>query len=339
MASRPDSVPNRRAIIDRRALADALALGMAATEGFEKRRALLAETLRTALADGRAELQRRLRETPAKGVELAGAQAFLVDQLLRLLFDSVLNDLYPGQVRHRFGAVGAGGGGGLRPRPDGAVFGHRRGVPDAPASRPHGANRCIETMLYLLWDLGLKIGHATRSLDDMVRMAKADITIRTALLESRFVWGDQALYTEATQRFRREVVAGTARAFTAEKLAERDERHKKMGDSRYVVEPNLKEGKGGLRDLHTLFWIGKYVYQVESVAELVDKGLFTASELRQFRRAESFLWAVRINLHDIAGRRRRAADLRCAARTGRRACAMPTGAACRRSSASCGTIS
>jgi [protein-PII] uridylyltransferase len=274
---------------------------MADTAGFEKRRALLAETLRVALADGRAELQRRLRETPAKGVELAGAQAFLVDQLLRLLFDSVLNDLYPGQVRiasERLALVAVGGYG----RGQMAPFSDIDVVFLTPGKQTAWGERCIETMLYLLWDLGLKIGHATRSLDDMVRMAKADITIRTALLESRFVWGDQALYTEATQRFRREVVAGTARAFTAEKLAERDERHKKMGDSRYVVEPNLKEGKGGLRDLHTLFWIGKYVYQVETVAELVDKGLFTASELRQFRRAESFLWAVRINLHDIAGR-------------------------------------
>src|SRR3546814_1155735 len=79
---------------------------------------------------------------------------------------------------------------------------------------------------------------------------------------------------------------GTARAFVTEKLEERDERHKRMGDSRYVVEPNVKEGKGGLRDLHTLFWIGKYVNRVKSVAELVDVGLLTESELRQFQRSE-----------------------------------------------------
>ena len=136
----------------------------------------------------------------------------------------------------------------------------------------------------------------------MVRQAKADLTVRTALLEARYVWGDQPLYDEASARFRKEIVTGTARAYIADKLAERDARHKKMGDSRYVVEPNLKEGKGGLRDLHTLFWIGKYVYQVRSVAELVDKGLLTATELRQFLKAENFLWAVRCNLHDIAGR-------------------------------------
>uniref|UniRef100_UPI00286E7CD1 [protein-PII] uridylyltransferase n=1 Tax=Sandarakinorhabdus sp. TaxID=1916663 RepID=UPI00286E7CD1 len=143
---------------------------------------------------------------------------------------------------------------------------------------------------------------ATRSLDDVIRIARSDMTVRTAFLEARFVWGDQPLFDEADARFRKEVVAGTARAFVAEKLAEREARHQRMGDSRYVVEPNLKEGKGGLRDLHALFWIGKYLHQVGSVAELVDKGLLTADELRQFRRAESFLWSVRIMLHHITGR-------------------------------------
>ena len=118
-------------------------------------------------------------------------------------------------------------------------------------------------MLYYLWDLGLKVGHSSRSLDEMVRMAKADLTIRTALLEGRYVWGDQALYDEASERFWSDVVAGhRARSSSSEKLAERNARHKRMGDSRYVVEPNVKEGKGGLRDLQTLYWIGKYIHRV-----------------------------------------------------------------------------
>jgi [protein-PII] uridylyltransferase len=301
MASRPDIVPNRRAIIDRRAIADALAESLPAAKDFQARRAILAAALQGALADGRAELKRRLRETPSKGLELAGAQAFLVDQLLRLLFDAVVTQLYPATNRtssERLTLVAVGGYG----RGQMAPFSDIDLLFLTPWKQTAWGEQVIETMLYLLWDMGLKVGHATRSLDDMVRMARADITIRTALLESRYVWGDQPLYEEAQARFRRDVVAGTAKAFTAEKLAERDERHKKMGDSRYVVEPNLKEGKGGLRDLHTLFWIGKYVYQVETIAELVEKGLLTSAELKLFRRAESFLWAVRINLHDIAGR-------------------------------------
>src|SRR3546814_4967172 len=135
----------------------------------------------------------------------------------------------------------------------------------------------------------------------MVRAAKDDLTIRTALLESRVIWGDRDLYDQASARFDAEVVAGNARAFVAEKLAERDERHRRMGDSRYVVEPNVKEGKGGLRDLHTLFWIGKFIHRVRTVPELVDAGLLTARELRQLARAETFLLAVRCHLHILAG--------------------------------------
>ncbi|MFL6731042.1 MAG: [protein-PII] uridylyltransferase, partial [Sphingomicrobium sp.] len=104
------------------------------------------------------------------------------------------------------------------------------------------------------------------------------------------------------RRFRKDVVSGTAAEFVAAKLAERDERHVRMGDSRYVVEPNVKDGKGGLRDLHALYWIGKYVHGVERPAELVKAGLLTTAEFRRFDRAERFLWAVRCHLHLLAGR-------------------------------------
>ena len=108
--------------------------------------------------------------------------------------------------------------------------------------------------------------------------------------------------TSPCTRFRKDVVAGTAAEFVAAKLAERDARHVRMGDSRYVVEPNVKDGKGGLRDLHTLYWIGKYVHGVEGPAELVEAGLLTAAEFRRFERAERFFWSVRCHLHELAGR-------------------------------------
>jgi [protein-PII] uridylyltransferase len=169
--------------------------------------------------------------------------------------------------------------------------------------KPTGwSEQVIEAMLYLLWDLGLKIGHSSRSVDDLVRLSAGDYTIRTAMLESRYVWGDELLSDEAHSRFWKEVVGSNAQKFVTEKLEERNERHKRMGDSRYVVEPNVKEGKGGLRDLHTLFWIGKYAYQVRSLGELVEKGLLSPQELRNFQKAERFLWAVRCHLHLIAGR-------------------------------------
>ncbi len=298
---RPDAIPNRRAIIDRRAIADELGEGLARLDRFEDRRKLLADTLRGAIVAGRAELAQRLVAHPGRGLELASAQSFLTDQVLRLACDTVVGSLYPlanptQSERLALVAVGGYGRGQMAPFSDVDI------VFITPWKQTPWGEQVIETLLYLLWDLGLKVGNATRSLDDVVRISRADMTVRTAFLESRFVWGDQKLYEEAAARFRKEVVAGTARAFVAEKLAERETRHQRMGDSRYVVEPNLKEGKGGLRDLHALFWIGKYLHQVDSVAELVDKGLLTADELRQFRRAESFLWAVRIMLHHITGR-------------------------------------
>src|SRR3546814_14283171 len=111
-----------------------------------------------------------------------------------------------------------------------------------------------------------------------MRMAREDLTICTALLEGRYVWGDQQLYDEVRGRFWNEVVKGSEQRFVSQKLEERNQRHKRMGDSRYVVEPNVKDGKGGLRDLQTLYWIGKYIHRVRNAAQLVDVGLLTAAE-------------------------------------------------------------
>jgi [protein-PII] uridylyltransferase len=297
-----DSLPNRRAIIDRRALSDAIiAIGEAHKGDLNDLRAAIVGELRTAMEQGRAEAIRRLEARPTRGREMVSALAFLTDQILRILYDATTQYLYPAKnpdkgERIVLLAVGGYGRGEMAPHSDvdiGFI------TPQKPSA---WAEKIIESMLYSLWDLGLKVGHSSRSVDETMRMAKADLTVRTALLEARYVWGDRALYEETAARFDEEVMRDTARVFVAEKLAERDARHKRMGDSRYVVEPNVKEGKGGLRDLHTLFWIGKYVNRVRSVAELVDAGLLTANELRQFQKAEDFLWAVRCHLHIITGR-------------------------------------
>lgn len=299
MSSRFEQIPNRRAIIDRRMIGDALT-ALEGNDATALRRAAT-DILKPVLVAGRAEIARRLVEKPGAGREAASAQAFLTDQLLRLLFDFMTQRLYPlnnptAVERLTLLAVGGYGRGEMAPGSDLDI------AFLTPWKQTSWAEQVIESMLYALWDLGLKVGQSSRSLDEMVRMAKSDLTIRTAMLEARYVWGDQSLYDEASQRFTREVVAGTARTFITEKLAEREARHKKMGDSRYLVEPNIKEGKGGLRDLHTLFWIGKYMHRVTAVAELVDRGLFTPHELRQFQRAENFLWAVRCHLHLVSGR-------------------------------------
>ncbi|MDQ4137105.1 MAG: [protein-PII] uridylyltransferase, partial [Pseudomonadota bacterium] len=160
----------------------------------------------------------------------------------------------------------------------------------------------VEAILYILWDLKLKVGHATRSVADCLREAKADMTIRTSLLEARFLFGDRDLFDNLTKRFDGEIVAISAPEFVDAKLKERDARVAKAGASRYLVEPNVKDGKGGLRDLNTLFWIAKYVYRVREPEELVKAGLFTREELDLFARCEEFLWRVRCHLHFETGR-------------------------------------
>ena len=294
-----DRVPNQRAIIDRRALAEAIAAAVE-RQGAKARPAVVA-LLREALAAGRGELARRLAIHPTAGHDCTRGHSFLIDQLIRVIHDHVLEHVYPLANRstgERLAVMAVGGYGRAEMAPQSDV--------DiaflTPAKATSWCEQAIEAILYFLWDLSLKVGHSTRSPDDVVRMAKSDLTIRTALLEGRYVWGDRDLYDIAARRFHAEVVAGTERQFVAEKLAERNERHKRVGDSRYVVEPNVKEGKGGLRDLHTLYWIGKYIHRVRSASELVDVGLFSASEYRAFRRADDFFLAVRCHLHLITGR-------------------------------------
>jgi [protein-PII] uridylyltransferase len=287
-------------VIDRRRLASAIAEAVA-DQGMPGARQSIVALLRAALDQGRAELQRRLAEKPSAGHEISHGQAFLVDQLIRVIHDHVIADLFPLASRTPADrltliAVGGYGRGEMAPHSDVDI------AFITPGKTSPWCSQVIEAILYYLWDLGLKVGHSSRSLDDMVKMAKGDLTIRTALLEGRYLWGDQGLYDEASRRFWAEVVPGSEAQFVAEKLEERNARHKRMGDSRYVVEPNVKDGKGALRDLQTLYWMGKYIHRVQSASELVDVGLLTQKEYRSFRRAEGFLMAVRCHLHAITDR-------------------------------------
>ena len=272
-----------------------------AEDGGTKARPRIVTLLRETLENGREELTRRLDERPSAGHEISHGHAFLVDQLIRVLHDHVIADVYPAPNRSKgerltLIAVGGYGRGEMCPHSDVDI------AFITPGKTTPWCEQVIEALLYYLWDLGLKVGHSSRSLDEMVRMARGDLTIRTALLEGRYLWGDQTLYAETSKRFWADVVPGSEAQFVSEKLAERNARHKRMGDSRYVVEPNVKDGKGGLRDLQTLYWIGKYIHGVKSAAELVDVGLFTQREYRSFRRAEGFLLAVRCHLHTITRR-------------------------------------
>ena len=168
------------------------------------------------------------------------------------------------------------------------------------------AENLVESLLYILWDLKLKVGHSSRTVKDCIRLGREDITIRTALLEHRFIIGDRDIAVELNDKLWSDLFLNTGRDFIAAKLAERAERHKRQGGQRYVLEPNVKEAKGGLRDLQTLYWIGKYLHRVSSSEGLVGAGLLTAEEYSIFTRAENFLWAARCHMHYIT---RRATDL------------------------------
>ena len=294
---RTDLLDNRRAIIDRRTLDDEL---LALPYGEAAREPALA-ILKTALDQGRAELERRLVAEPNRGRVHAAGEAFLADQLLRLAFDVVTQRLFPNpnpSSAERIALVGIGGTGRGEMAPHSDID-----LLILVADRKGSWNEQVaEGLLYLLWDLQLKIGHSVRTVDEVIALAKEDMSVRTATLEARYIWGDDELVETMSRRFQAEVVRGTASEFVAAKLAERDERHARMGDSRYLVEPNVKDGKGGLRDLHTLYWIGKYVHGVDRPSELIEKGMFSRAEFRRFERAERFLWSVRCHLHRVSGR-------------------------------------
>jgi [protein-PII] uridylyltransferase len=263
-------------------------------------RTAVALRLKAALTKARKDAEQLLLKD-RHGRRCAERLCQMQDEIIRILFEFIGAELYPSQVPSEAEhmavvATGGYGRGLLAPGSDiDLLF-------LLPYKQTAWGESVAEALLYCLWDMGLKVGHATRSVDECIRQAKADMTIRTTLLESRLVLGDAKLYDELMTKFDKDVVQGTAPEFVAAKLAEREERHRRAGQSRYLVEPNVKDGKGGLRDLHTLFWIAKYVYRVREPEELIKRGVFDRDEYAMFRRCEDFLWSVRCNMHFLAGR-------------------------------------
>jgi [protein-PII] uridylyltransferase len=296
-ANRPADTP----VFDRRAVASDLAALAASHAGNgSDLRAALAQRLKTALADGRAEAETLLLQD-RHGRRCAERLCHMLDAIIQVLYDFAGQHLYSSQnpseaERMAVIATGGYGRGLLAPGSDiDLLF-------LLPYKQTAWGESIAETILYCLWDLGLKVGHATRSVDESIRQARADMTIRTSILEARFLLGDRRLFDELVARFDKEVVQGTGPDFVAAKLAEREERHRRAGQSRYLVEPNVKDGKGGLRDLHTLFWIAKYVYRVRDPEDLVELGVFDRPEFALFTRCEDFLWSVRCHMHFVTGR-------------------------------------
>jgi [protein-PII] uridylyltransferase len=256
--------------------------------------------LQQANENGRAAIAKAFMAQPTDARPAVISYAYLSDCIIRCVLDVATRHLHPlanpteGE-RLALLAVGGYGRAEMAPHSDiDLLF-------LVPYKLTAWAESVIESMLYMLWDLHLKVGYANRTPKDCIRLGREDFTIRTALLEHRFLDGHKPLADELAKRLR-DLLRGTAREFIEAKLAERAKRHRKQGGQRYMVEPNVKEGKGGLRDLQSLFWIGKYLHGVRKTAELLQLKLFTQEEFDQFIAAENFLMAVRCHLHLITDR-------------------------------------
>ncbi len=263
--------------------------------------AIKAETvkiLRTAQTQGRDAIAAAFSENPFDAEAMTASYTYLTDGMVKSVLKVTLEHLHPApKGAAALSVIGVGGYG----RGEMAPFSDVDLLFLVPAKITPWASSVIEAMLYILWDLKLKVGHSSRTIRDCVQLATEDFTIQTALLEHRYICGDLKLCEKLDKTLKRDLFSGSGREFIEAKLTERDARHLKQGQ-RYVVEPNVKEGKGGLRDLQSLFWIAKYIHHVEDAADLINAGVFSNEEYEAFSDAENFLWAVRGHLHLLTNR-------------------------------------
>lgn len=296
----PDARPPARLVCDPELIFDAHAITAALADACSAAasgdiRNSAVTILADAKSKGRAQIADSFAANPFDARGMTRAYTFLTDHLVKSALHVANTFLHPKPnptEGERLSIIGVGGYG----RGEMAPFSDVDLLFLIPYKATAWSESVIESMLYMLWDLKLKVGHSTRTIRDCIRLGGEDNTIKTALLEHRYIIGDAGLAAELRSRLINELFSGTGRDFIEAKLGERDNRHFKQGE-RYVVEPNVKEGKGGLRDLHSLFWIAKVIYDAEKIADLVERGVFRPEEYETFRAAEDFLWAVRGHLH------------------------------------------
>ena len=263
-------------------------------------RGKLVSLLKELKSEGFDRISFELRKNPLKARKAISSYAFLTDCLVTSAWKFATEIQFPSHnptEAEKLSIISVGGYG----RREMAPFSDVDLLFLTPYKMTPWSENVIETVLYLLWDLKLKVGHSSRSIKDCLRLGSEDYTIRTAMLEHRFVCGDINLASQLNDKLWKNLFSGTAKDFISAKLKERENRHEKHGQ-RYMVEPNVKEGKGGLRDLQSLYWIAKYVYQTQNISDLVDLNVFRSDEYLQFEQAEEFLWAVRCQMHHLADR-------------------------------------
>ncbi|MEL6318997.1 MAG: nucleotidyltransferase domain-containing protein, partial [Pseudomonadota bacterium] len=273
----------------------------AADETSRERRAAAAAVLRAALTEGRGRIETAFFDRRLTGRQAAAAIAWLTDRIVAATVQFVIERAPGGGAgarSERLSVIAVGGYG----RGEMAPFSDVDLLFLTPYKTTAWAETVVEGVLYMLWDLKLKVGHATRTVDECLRLAAQDMTIRTTLLETRLIEGSGEAYETLERRLRGELLPGAGSAFVRAKLAEREERHERTGGSRYMLEPHVKDGKGGLRDIHTLYWISGHLYGSHDRAALIEKGVFTAEETSRLENAANHLWTVRCGMHYVAGR-------------------------------------
>ena len=273
------------------------------TESRENLRPAIASVLCEANISGRNAIQTAFKKAPFESARTIASYSFLKDSLISYAFDVVKATLLSKNHYSESGpeyvsviAVGGYGRSEMAPHSDVDLLFLTRAKPSKREEN------LIENILYILWDMKLKIGYSTRSAAQCIQLGKSDQTIKTALLEYRYLCGNQDLAANLGKRLWNDLFKASATEYVEEKLAERAKRHKRQGGQRYMVEPNVKEGKGGLRDLQSLFWITKYIAHAHTHDQMIERGYFTQQEYDNFIAAHDYLWAVRCQLHLCAGR-------------------------------------
>jgi [protein-PII] uridylyltransferase len=264
---------------------------------YDQRRTRLLEASRNFL-NHHLRLIRDRHRTGASGKLVVGSLTSLHDTLLRNLYRSVSADVPESGIGAcTLIALGGYGRAELNPRSDIDIMFYYSGK-----DRPF-AEKISERMLYLLWDLGLEVGYSVRTEKDCLDMAEKDITARTALLDSRYLVGDETLFTEYERVVITPILGRNSQGFIREKLEENRRRLLKYGSSIFLLEPNIKEGEGGLRDLHTALWIAQVKFKARSLRDLIIKGVMTEREGAAFEAALDYLWRLRNELHFLSTRK------------------------------------
>ena len=234
------------------------------------------------------------------GLEICRARAEMLDALLRHLWDTAKSNLSP-QAQKEFPslsliAIGGYGRGELNPFSDIDFMFLHDGQVAVNRPLPH-LSKMIDGVLYPLWDIGLKVGHAVRSVDDCVSIANDDMQSKTSLIESRLIVGDEALFKRFQKTLAAKCVEGFSEKYIAMRVEDQDARRAKYGNSATMQEPNIKNGCGGLRDFQNLLWMAFFKYRTRSLLELEQRDFVTDSERKQLEGAYDFLLRVRNELH------------------------------------------